>query len=76
MASAPPRTVLITGCSSGIGLRIAVQLAQDPGGRFRACRNCNWSVNCLFPAQEDPQQVYSEPQADYRENVCRVSWFI
>ncbi|XP_060108531.1 retinol dehydrogenase 8 [Heteronotia binoei] len=34
MASAAPRTVLITGCSSGIGLRIAVQLAQDPGGRF------------------------------------------
>ncbi|XP_077663147.1 LOW QUALITY PROTEIN: retinol dehydrogenase 8-like, partial [Eretmochelys imbricata] len=30
-----PRTVLITGCSSGIGLRLAVQLAQDPGQRFQ-----------------------------------------
>ncbi|XP_077185419.1 retinol dehydrogenase 8 [Paroedura picta] len=34
MASASRRTVLVTGCSSGIGLRIAEQLAQDPGGRF------------------------------------------
>lgn len=34
MAKAAPRTVLITGCSSGIGLRTAVQLAQDPGKRF------------------------------------------
>ncbi|KAH0628977.1 hypothetical protein JD844_010665 [Phrynosoma platyrhinos] len=34
MAKATPRTVLITGCSSGIGLRMAVQLAQDPGKRF------------------------------------------
>ncbi|XP_054859766.1 retinol dehydrogenase 8 [Eublepharis macularius] len=33
-ASPSPRTVLITGCSSGIGLGIAVQLAQDPGRRF------------------------------------------
>ncbi|KAJ6652565.1 hypothetical protein lerEdw1_011412 [Lerista edwardsae] len=35
MAKATPRTVLITGCSSGIGLRMAVQLAQDPGKRFQ-----------------------------------------
>nr|XP_056721005.1 retinol dehydrogenase 8 [Euleptes europaea] len=34
MTSASQRTVLITGCSSGIGLRIAVQLAQDPGRRY------------------------------------------
>ncbi|XP_067416748.1 retinol dehydrogenase 8 [Emydura macquarii macquarii] len=35
MASAAQRTVLVTGCSSGIGLRLAVQLAQDPGQRFQ-----------------------------------------
>ncbi|XP_038234873.1 retinol dehydrogenase 8 [Dermochelys coriacea] len=35
MGSTEPRTVLITGCSSGIGLRLAVQLAQDPGQRFQ-----------------------------------------
>uniref|UniRef100_A0A8C5RPN2 Ketoreductase domain-containing protein n=1 Tax=Laticauda laticaudata TaxID=8630 RepID=A0A8C5RPN2_LATLA len=34
MAKAVPRTVLITGCSSGIGLCMAVQLARDPGRRF------------------------------------------
>ncbi|XP_061470504.1 retinol dehydrogenase 8 isoform X2 [Rhineura floridana] len=34
MAKAAPRTVLITGCSSGIGLHMAVQLAQDPRKRF------------------------------------------
>ncbi|NXF51544.1 RDH8 dehydrogenase, partial [Oceanites oceanicus] len=30
-----PRTVLITGCSSGIGLAVAVRLAQDPQQRFQ-----------------------------------------
>ncbi|XP_036610206.1 retinol dehydrogenase 8 isoform X2 [Trichosurus vulpecula] len=29
-----PRTVLITGCSSGIGLHLAVKLAQDPKQRY------------------------------------------
>ncbi|XP_001368024.1 retinol dehydrogenase 8 [Monodelphis domestica] len=29
-----PRTVLITGCSSGIGLQLAVKLAQDPQQRY------------------------------------------
>ena len=33
MADAP-RTVLISGCSSGIGLELAVQLAQDPRRRY------------------------------------------
>ncbi|XP_068778859.1 retinol dehydrogenase 8 [Struthio camelus] len=35
MASPAPRTVLITGCSSGIGLAVAVRLAQDPQRRFQ-----------------------------------------
>ncbi|XP_062454311.1 LOW QUALITY PROTEIN: retinol dehydrogenase 8 [Rhea pennata] len=35
MASPAPRTVLITGCSSGIGLAIAVRLAHDPQHRFQ-----------------------------------------
>ena len=30
-----PRTVLISGCSSGIGLELAVQLAQDPRQRYQ-----------------------------------------
>ncbi|XP_068034044.1 LOW QUALITY PROTEIN: retinol dehydrogenase 8-like, partial [Anomalospiza imberbis] len=31
---ATPRTVLVTGCSSGIGLEVAVQLARDPQKRY------------------------------------------
>ncbi|XP_036983211.2 retinol dehydrogenase 8 isoform X2 [Artibeus jamaicensis] len=31
----PPRTVLISGCSSGIGLQLAVQLARDPRRRYQ-----------------------------------------
>ncbi|XP_007910403.2 retinol dehydrogenase 8-like [Callorhinchus milii] len=34
MASDGQKVVLITGCSSGIGLRLAVQLASDPLKRF------------------------------------------
>lgn len=30
-----PRTVLISGCSSGIGLELAVQLARDSGQRYQ-----------------------------------------
>ncbi|XP_012789967.2 retinol dehydrogenase 8 [Sorex araneus] len=35
MAKAAPRTVLISGCSSGIGLELAVKLAHDPRQRYR-----------------------------------------
>lgn len=38
MASAP-RTVLISGCSSGIGLELAVQLARDPRQRYQGKEN-------------------------------------
>ncbi|XP_069460145.1 retinol dehydrogenase 8 isoform X2 [Ambystoma mexicanum] len=34
MAGSRQKCVLVTGCSSGIGLRIAVQLAQDPSRRY------------------------------------------
>ncbi|XP_044138741.1 retinol dehydrogenase 8 [Bufo gargarizans] len=34
MANDSKKTVLITGCSSGIGLKIAVQLAKDPKERY------------------------------------------
>uniref|UniRef100_F6PTX1 Retinol dehydrogenase 8 n=1 Tax=Ornithorhynchus anatinus TaxID=9258 RepID=F6PTX1_ORNAN len=30
-----PRSVLVTGCSSGVGLALAVRLATDPRGRFK-----------------------------------------
>ena len=30
-----PKTVLITGCSTGIGLSVAVLLAKDPEKRFK-----------------------------------------
>uniref|UniRef100_A0A2K6Q5T8 Retinol dehydrogenase 8 n=1 Tax=Rhinopithecus roxellana TaxID=61622 RepID=A0A2K6Q5T8_RHIRO len=33
--AAAPRTVLISGCSSGIGLELAVQLAHDPKKRYQ-----------------------------------------
>ncbi|XP_008576251.1 PREDICTED: retinol dehydrogenase 8 [Galeopterus variegatus] len=33
--AAAPRTVLISGCSSGIGLELAVQLARDPRQRYK-----------------------------------------
>ncbi|XP_008056363.1 retinol dehydrogenase 8 [Carlito syrichta] len=33
--AALPRTVLISGCSSGIGLELAVQLAHDPQKRYQ-----------------------------------------
>ncbi|XP_075711558.1 retinol dehydrogenase 8 [Rhinoderma darwinii] len=34
MANNSKKTVLITGCSSGIGLKIAVQMAKDPRERY------------------------------------------
>ncbi|KAM4747475.1 LOW QUALITY PROTEIN: retinol dehydrogenase 8 [Rhinophrynus dorsalis] len=34
MASGSKKIVLVTGCSSGIGLKIAVQLAKDPQERY------------------------------------------
>lgn len=34
MANNSKKTVLITGCSSGIGLKIAIQLAKDPEQRY------------------------------------------
>uniref|UniRef100_A0A8B9W2F2 Retinol dehydrogenase 8 n=1 Tax=Anas zonorhyncha TaxID=75864 RepID=A0A8B9W2F2_9AVES len=41
-----PRTVLITGCSSGIGLALAVRLARDKQRRFRGEP---WGGPCTLP---------------------------
>lgn len=41
MADAP-RTVLISGCSSGIGLELAVQLAHDPRQRYQGKGAWGW----------------------------------
>ncbi|KAM6307848.1 retinol dehydrogenase 8 [Podargus strigoides] len=35
MATPAPRSVLVTGCSSGIGLAVATKLARDPRQRFQ-----------------------------------------
>ncbi|XP_021095731.1 estradiol 17-beta-dehydrogenase 1 isoform X5 [Heterocephalus glaber] len=37
MHPAERTVVLITGCSSGIGLHLAVRLASDPSGSFKVC---------------------------------------
>lgn len=48
MASPGQKVVLITGCSSGIGLRMAVMLAKDPQKRFhgRSFRNRLQGIPC------------------------------
>lgn len=50
MASAGQKVVLITGCSSGIGLRMAVMLAKDPQKRFhgRCFKNRLQPNTCSF----------------------------
>ncbi|XP_032108372.1 retinol dehydrogenase 8 [Sapajus apella] len=58
--AAAPRTVLISGCSSGIGLELAVQLAHDPKKRYQGkrCRVAlgGGRVQMASPALETPSQ--------------------
>lgn len=39
MSAMDAKVVLITGCSSGIGLSLAVRLASDPQKAFKGNRN-------------------------------------
>ncbi|XP_040270845.1 retinol dehydrogenase 8-like [Bufo bufo] len=55
MANDSKKTVLITGCSSGIGLKIAVQLAKDPRERYHVIatmRDPNKSAKLVAEAGE------------------------
>jgi hypothetical protein len=40
------RTVLISGCSSGIGLELALQLAHDPRQRYQGKATASGTVYC------------------------------
>lgn len=41
------KVVLITGCSSGIGLSLAVQLASDPQKAFKGNQSCHRPVKII-----------------------------
>ncbi|KAM7079799.1 LOW QUALITY PROTEIN: retinol dehydrogenase 8 [Ciconia maguari] len=59
MATPALRTVLVTGCSSGIGLAVAVRLAQDPQQRYQGEERGG-----------DPSTLSQETPVDPRPHGC------
>lgn len=60
MASPGQKVVLITGCSSGIGLRMAVMLANDEQKRYHgrsAVDVCVWGRQCIIKNNDKRQRI-------------------
>lgn len=53
MASPGQKVVLITGCSSGIGLRMAVMLAKDEQKRYHGRRTLDEAVCVCHKGRQD-----------------------
>lgn len=55
MASPGQKVVLITGCSSGIGLRMAVMLAEDEQKRYHG--KCTWMCVCVSEREREREYL-------------------
>ncbi|XP_051848126.1 retinol dehydrogenase 8-like [Antechinus flavipes] len=64
-----PRTVLITGCSSGIGLALAVRLATDSQGRFKVLATMR-DLNCRGPLEEAAGSALGQTLEIGQLDVC------
>lgn len=58
MASSGQKVVLITGCSSGIGLRLAVTLAKDEKKRYHGKCAFFYIVSLIGPNSSEPTIVH------------------